>query len=182
MSERSFAEWMFSLIGTIEPDGNGTDGYLELLPQSRFQGAATAELHAYGAGPFCRFRVARRRREAGLYVLTEDEVPVYAGECANLEARWGPNGYGGISPRNCFRGGQPTNCRVNAAILASAKVGRKLELWFAPLDVDTALRRSSETQLIRSLKPGWNRAKMSDLAKSSGPTFRNAFAPGENPP
>ena len=160
MSRRLIAEWDFELIGRIEPERNGTSAYLELMPQSRYEDAATAKLHAYGSGPFCRFRVARKRREPGLYVLTIDDEAVYAGECVDLQKRWGPNGYGGISPRNCFQGGQPTNCRVNAAILQSANQGRKLQLWFYPMDSGTEVRRAAETRLIRALQPSWNRAKL----------------------
>ena len=36
----------------------------------------------------------------------------YVGECANLSARFNV-GYGNISPKNCFSGGQETNCRLN---------------------------------------------------------------------
>ncbi len=160
MSGRRFADWGFELIGPIEPGCDGMGAYIELLPQARYRDAAIARLHAYGDGPFCRFRIARKRREAGLYVLTVDDAAVYAGECVNLDKRWGPNGYGGISPRNCFQGGQPTNCRINAAILAAAKDGRTVKLWFHPLDGDTGSRRAAETVLIRALQPAWNKAKL----------------------
>ncbi len=160
MSDRHFCGWSFRHIGQIEPEC-GTDGaMLELMPQSRYKDAETVPLHAYGTGPFCRFRIGRQCREPGLYVLTLDDEPVYAGECTDLGKRWGSNGYGGISPRNCFRGGQQTNCRVNAAILEAAKRGCRLDLWFCPLDSDTGTRRSTETEVIQSLMPPWNRAKM----------------------
>lgn len=160
MTKRRFADWDFEAIGRIEPECEESGAYVELLPQARFRDAATAKLHAYGAGPFCRFRIARKRRESGLYVLTLDDVPVYAGECADLEKRWGPNGYGGISPRNCFQGGQPTNCRINATVLVAAKAGHRLDLWFCPFDGETESRRSAETRLIQTLRPAWNRAKI----------------------
>lgn len=157
--QRHFGSLAFEFIGSIEPEQDN-EGYLDFMPQPRYRKAAEAKLHTYGSGPFCRFRIARGRREPGLYVLTRDEAPVYAGECANLQARWGPNGYGGISPRNCFHGGQPTNCRINSAILTSVKEGRKIQLWFAKLDANTEMRRVTETELIQSLKPIWNRAKV----------------------
>ena len=159
MSVRHFAGWDFEAIGSIEPERDTMGAYVELLPQMRFRDAATARLHAYGAGPFCRFRIAARRREPGLYVLTFNDTAVYAGECVNLEKRWGPNGYGGISPRNCFDGGQPTNCRINAAILAATRSGGRVELWFWPFDGDTVSRRAAEAQLIGALQPAWNRTR-----------------------
>lgn len=160
MKHLRFAAWDFHLVGRIEPDRTVDGAHLELMPQVRYADAATTPLHAYGAGPFCRFRVGRDLRGPGLYVLTIGYDPVYAGECVDLRQRWGPNGYGGISPRNCFRGGQPTNCRVNTAILVAAKEGREINLWFCPWDGDTANRRLAETDLIQSLRPSWNRAKM----------------------
>ncbi len=114
MSERCFNNRDFEHLGTIELE-RGADGQVRtFLPQANYFGAALAKLHAYGAGPFCRFRINRKRHDGGLYVLTLDDAPVHAGECVDVGRRWGPNGYGGISPRNCFQGGQPTNCRVNA--------------------------------------------------------------------
>jgi hypothetical protein len=128
-------------------------------PQDRYKDAETTPLHTYGSGPFCRFQIGRSRHEPGHYVLTVDETPVYAGECVNVSKRWGSNGYGGISPRNCFVGGQPTNCRVNAAVLQEAKAGRSIELWFRRFDGDRQDRLDMETILIRTLQPAWNRAK-----------------------
>lgn len=159
MTVRRFAKWDFEHLGSIEPEHDGAGQLIALMPQSRYKNAATTPLHAYGAGPFCRFRIGRRRDEPGLYVLTIDERPVYAGECVNLAMRWGPNGYGGISPRNCFAGGQPTNCRVNAAILQEAIAGKAIALWFYVFDGERDHRLASETTLIRTLQPEWNRAK-----------------------
>jgi hypothetical protein len=150
----------FEHIGGIELERDANGIHAEYLPQARYRDAATARIHAYGTGPFCRFRIGRKRRQAGLYVVTLDQQPVYAGECVDLEKRWGPNGYGGISPRNCFDGGQPTNCRVNAAILTTAKAGHQLDLWFAPLDCPRGDRLAAETRLIQTLRPAWNRAKL----------------------
>ncbi len=159
MSERCFNNRDFEHLGTIELE-RGADGQVRtFLPQANYFGAALAKLHAYGAGPFCRFRINRKRHDGGLYVLTLDDAPVHAGECVDVGRRWGPNGYGGISPRNCFQGGQPTNCRVNAVILLEALLGRRLDLWFSPFAGTREDRLAAETDLIRSLNPAWNRAK-----------------------
>ena len=37
--------------------------------------------------------------------------------------------YGSISPKNCYVGGQSTNCKVNNYIYGAAKSGKKLELY-----------------------------------------------------
>jgi hypothetical protein len=89
-----------------------------------------------------------------------DGEPVYAGECANLAMRWGSTQYGSISPKNCFKGGQSTNCRINNKILLGALNGAALALWFAYFEGSTGARQSAETQLIQALRPPWNRAKM----------------------
>lgn len=164
MTERRFADCPFEHIGLITPERDDTGRIVEFLPQARYRDAATAQLHAYGAGPFCRFRIGHKRQEAGLYVLTVDEAPVYAGECVNLEDRWGANGYGGISPRNCYAGGQPTNCRVNAAILVEVKAGRRIDLWFSAFSGSRDERLAAETHLIQTLAPKWNRAKLGSVA------------------
>jgi hypothetical protein len=157
---RQFIDLTFEHVGRIDPERDSAGQLMQLLPQDRYKDALTAKLHRYGAGPFCRFRTARKRREAGLYVLMLDGMPIYAGECVDLEKRWGPNGYGAISPRNCFEGGQPTNCRVNAAILAASREGKRLDLWIAPLGCTRDERLATETRLIQALRPAWNRAKM----------------------
>lgn len=156
MIKRQFAAWDMEHLGQIEPERDPSGRLIELFPQERYKDAATTQLHAYGAGPFCRFRIGRGRKEAGLYVLTVDDAPVYAGECQDVGRRWGPNGYGGISPRNCFVGGQPTNCRLNALILQQAKAGRRIDLWFTAVGVPREERQNLERCLIRHLNPDWN--------------------------
>ena len=160
MSFRWFADLDFGLVGPIEPEC-GPDGQpREFMPQSRYRHAATTPLNAAGAGPFCRFKIGKGRNQPGLYVLTIDGEATYVGECANLAVRWGLTQYGSISPKNCFRGGQSTNCRINGLILLAAKAGRTIQLWFRPLLVSTDERRGAETRLIQALKPNWNRTKL----------------------
>lgn len=160
IAKKHFGKWEFELLGPIDPECGPDGAILALMPQSRLKNASASELHAYGAGPFCRFKVGRKKTEAGLYVLTMNGLPIYAGECAHVGKRWGPNGYGGISPRNCFRGGQQTNCRINNAIMVEALKGASFALWFVALDGSQDERRDAETELIRALRPSWNKAKM----------------------
>lgn len=158
--ERTFGNHQFGLAGEVEPERTPDGSTASFMPQDRLAAAATSRLHAYGAGPFCRFRIGRNVHQAGLYVLTVNEAPVYAGECVNLSKRWGPNGYGGISPRNCYDGGQPTNCRINNKILVEARNGASLALWFLLFEGSTDARRRAETELIQALRPPWNKAKL----------------------
>lgn len=159
MTIRRFADRDFTMVGAIEPERSYDGRIVEFMPQVRYSKAATTPLNAAGKGPFCRFRVARQWPYAGLYILTSDGLPMYVGECANLSARWGPSQYGAISPKNCYTGGQSTNCRVNNAILLEAVKGASLALWFIALNGSTGERRSAETELIQVVRPPWNRAK-----------------------
>ena len=155
--QHAFGGIMFARVGTIEPDTTEDGEVRPYMPQARFQNTNGLPLNKYGHGPFCRFRVARGWREPGVYVLTSRGTPVYVGEAQNLEDRYGPNGYGNISPRNCFKGGQETNCRLNALILAETVAGAQLVLWFRPVDGGKAVRTAIEAALISMLRPSWNR-------------------------
>lgn len=142
----------FGLIGEIAPV-RADDGTLQaFMPQSRYRNAATVPLNRYGAGPFCKFTVPRNYQLPGVYLMVADGQVRYVGECANLSARFNM-GYGNISPKNCFKGGQETNCRVNALIYEATTSGTRLELWFHPTDAYKAV----EAELRSKLKADWNR-------------------------
>src|SRR4051794_24391934 len=95
----------FQHICEIEPQRAADGSVAVVMPQSRYKRAATVPLNRYGAGPFCKFKISNRFPVSGVYVLTVNREPRYVGECANLSARFN-SGYGNISPKNCFRGGQ----------------------------------------------------------------------------
>jgi hypothetical protein len=156
---RNFGSYEFRQVGTIEPTRNSGGEIVEEIPHPRYLNAAGLQLNKYGAGPFCRFQVARRWRSPGVYIITAVDLVLYVGECEDLEARYGANGYGGISPRNCFKGGQETNCRLNCLILGAAKQSVELCLWFLEVQGGKAERVKVETLLITLLKPAWNRQR-----------------------
>jgi hypothetical protein len=62
-------------------------------------------------------------------------------------------GYGIISPRNCFKGGQETNCRVNNLVYEAASAGLKISLWF----LQTGDYKAVESKLRATMEPEWNR-------------------------
>jgi len=78
--------------------------------------------------------------------------PQYVGECANLSARFN-TGYGNISPKNCFKGGQETNCRLNNLLYSAIVAGQRISLWF----FQTADYKAMELALRDTLKLRWNR-------------------------
>jgi hypothetical protein len=129
------------------------DGLVQgLLPQSRYSNLDSLPLNKYGRGPFCKFSVPWSIRDRGVYAITVDSAPKYIGECDNLSERYNM-GYGNISPRNCFIGGQETNCRINNLIYDTSTAGHRIDLWFHR----TENHKTIEAQLRALLKPEWNR-------------------------
>lgn len=76
----------------------------------------------------------------------------YVGECVNLSARFNA-GYGNISPKNCYKGGQETNCRVNNLVYRAASEGETLSLFFH----ETVEYKAVEARLRAVLQAPWNR-------------------------
>ena len=145
-------EYEFDLIGEIAPVRADNGTLQAYLPQSRYRNAATVPLNRYGSGPFCKFSIPRNYQLSGVYLMVADGQVRYVGECANLSARFNM-GYGNISPKNCFKGGQETNCRVNALIYEAVASGVRFDLWFHATDAYKAV----EAELRSKLKAGWNR-------------------------
>jgi hypothetical protein len=122
------------------------------MPQGRYRNGRNLRLNTYGAGPFCKFTIPQRFQTSGVYILTVDDKVWYVGECANLSVRFNA-GYGNISPKNCFKGGQETNCRLNNLVYTAAKAGERISLWL----FQTVDYKSVEAALRSALKPAWNR-------------------------
>jgi len=142
----------FEFICDIEPLRDPGGAILQFMPQSRYVKASAVPINRYGAGPFCKFKIPRHLRVSGVYALTVTDGVRYIGECADFSARFN-SGYGNISPKNCYKGGQETNCRLNNLIYAAAASGEAIRLWFLPsLD-----HKDIETRLRDAIKPVWNR-------------------------
>jgi hypothetical protein len=147
-----FRDYDFEPVCDIAPV-RGSDGALaQHMPQNRYINARNLPLNKYGAGPFCRFKIPGRFQVCGVYALTAAAELLYIGECANLSKRFNM-GYGNISPKNCFKGGQETNCRLNNLLYASILGGAQVSLWF----FQSADYKSVEAELRLALKPPWNR-------------------------
>jgi hypothetical protein len=148
---RDILGYSFRFITEIEPDRDQADEVKEFFPQGRYRNEKNLLLNKHGTGPFCRFRIPRKFPLEGVYTITVDDEIIYVGESQNLPERFNA-GYGNISPRNCFEGGQSTNCRINHYILRCVKQERKIELWF----LETSNRGFVETELIQNLQPPCN--------------------------
>jgi hypothetical protein len=148
----SLCDVPFVWAARIEPDRDRAGAPLELIPPARYEKAATTPLNPYGAGPFCRFTIKGLPQTSGAYAVTVGGKVVYAGKAPDLAERWGPRGYAAIQPRNCFVGGQSTNCKVNHHILLAARNSEAIELWIHETDRPNEV----EGRLIRRLNPPWN--------------------------
>lgn len=125
----------------------------EYTPQNRYKKYGKSKLHKYGGGKFCHFHV-NVGQDQGTYILTVNDIPYYVGECVNLYKRFN-SGYGNISPRNCYEGGQQTNCRINKNILKELKEGKKILLYF----YKNQDRKNIESKVISQLgtRRYWNK-------------------------
>jgi len=147
-------ELSFDFVDSISPDRDASGSIHEFRPQQRYVKGNASLLHKYGDGTFCRFRIAvpqKVRRMPGVYALVVDGSVRYIGECKDLYKRFNA-GYGNISPRNCYVGGQMTNCRINRRVLDESKSGRRVDLYFHA----TSCRFAVEKGLIASCAPPWN--------------------------
>lgn len=141
---------VFRIIGELNP--RAPDGTLPAYyPQPQYLNAHNLPLNQYGDGAFCRFRIPLKLGR-GVYVITLNRTPVYVGETVALSTRFN-TGYGQISPRNCFRNGQETNCRINKKVLEAVMNRKCVELWF----LDTDDHKGIEAELLRQPMWPWNR-------------------------
>ena len=145
-------DYEFERICDIEPQREANGSVRQFMPQSRYRNARNLPLNKYGVGPFCKFNIPTGLRFSGVYVLAIDDEMRYVGECFDFSARFNA-GYGNISPKNCFKGGQETNCRVNNLVCAAAMAGERISLWF----FRTADHKEMEAALRSALKLAWNR-------------------------
>tara|TARA_B100000315_G_scaffold197020_1_gene188339 strand:- start:972 stop:1778 length:807 start_codon:yes stop_codon:yes gene_type:complete len=121
-------------------------------PYGRYNNINKIELNQYGKGNYCKFKIPQGFKGIKcVYVFTLNNDPIYIGKTINLENRFN-NGYGNISPRNCFIGGQSTNCRMNKELLKIYQSGSVIQLWY----FETLNYNEIERKLIEKIKPNWN--------------------------
>ncbi len=160
---KRFGGVVFESLEAINPERN--NGKVKTYtPQVRYRNARGLRRHQYGRGRFCRFRIRFKAGLSGVYIVTVEKEVKYVGECQDLFSRFN-SGYGNISPRNCFVGGQLTNCRINKAILFTVLSGGSAYLWFHRAKKDE--RKMTEKKLISLLNPEWNQKGNVDVAKGS---------------
>jgi hypothetical protein len=132
-----------------------TDGRPRLVtPHVQYVNPRNLPLNKYGSGPFVQLLLHKPPPDPGVYAVIEGNGHVlYIGSARNsLAERWGPRGYATIHPRNCFVGGQSTNCRINNLILRAITAGSSLCLYMHLSSDPTGIER----QLIAAIRPPWN--------------------------
>jgi len=124
-------------------------------PEEKYNNVKNHKLLSAGTGPFCRFSINPKWASvSGVYVFYIDDELRYIGQCLDFAQRFNI-GYGTISPRCCYEGGQSTNCKMNKVVLAAYENGQKVDLYFyATHDYDRV-----EFDLIQHFKPTHNTAR-----------------------
>ena len=135
----------------IEPEVDDMGTVKKYMPQSRYYKRELIPLNKHGKGPFCKFRIDNSLSIEGVYIIRLNGKPAYVGECVNLSERFNM-GYGQISPKNCYKNGQLTNCRINNLILKESLRASTIEILFHA----TNKRNIIEIDLIDKLNPIWN--------------------------
>ena len=147
----SLLGYEFRLIQQIIPECNADGSVKKYYPQQEFNNVKKLPLLKNGGGAFCRFRIVAND-VPGVYLWIESGEVVYIGETANLRTRFN-SGYGVIYPRNCFMGGQSTNCRMNKVAMSSYENGNPICLYF----LETADYKRIEAELLYSMKTKYNK-------------------------
>ena len=144
--------YSFSLIQEISPEHNAKGQIRQYMPHALYEKRQYSKLHKYGMGPFCRFSILREwHGVSGVYALCNTHQLLYIGQCKDFAQRFNA-GYGIISPRNCYVGGQLTNCKINTMILREYIAGGNVYLYF----YETGDYDRVERKLIDGFQPPYN--------------------------
>jgi hypothetical protein len=111
-------------------------------------------LNRYGDETYCKFWIERSAHsdQKGLYCFALAGELKYIGKTTSSFGKRINQGYGTISPKNCYLDGQATNCHLNALITRTRGL---VELSVCPLGRDSEIGRL-ERILIRKYQPEWN--------------------------
>ena len=145
----------FYSAGEISVQRNPDGSVTEYAPQTRYAKRASTKLNRHGEGVFCRLSVSGLPISGGIYLVISDGEVRYVGKAANLHNRWAAGQYGTIQPKNCYVGGQSTNCHINKRVLEDTRLSRKLELLYVVEDLPSE-RALVENHLFDEFKPVWN--------------------------
>ena len=140
----------FLYVQDLEPERDGNGKVIEYAPQSEYSNKNGKSLHNYGSGMFCKFSI-NAGQVPGVYLWVVDDEIIYIGETVELRRRFN-TGYGTISPRNCYVGGQVTNCKMNKVVLELSKIGKTVKLYF----FNTNNYKQVELELLNAINTQYN--------------------------
>lgn len=111
-------------------------------------------LNGYGDRTYCDFSMSEHKNSKGLYSFAVHEEIKYIGRSHDPFDTRINQGYGHLSPKNCYRDGQVTNCHLNSLI---AEHWEQISFYVCPLEYDLEID-ALELTLIQQLHPEWNTA------------------------
>jgi len=114
-------------------------------------------LHSNGDTSFCKFKLkdTNYNHKKGLYLYHTNEIKYIGKATETFQKRINSN-YGNISPKNCYKSGRPTNCRINHLI----NENQSIQLYLCVLTEKSNDEISQlETKLIQRYNPPWNLIK-----------------------
>lgn len=120
--------YTFTYIQDIIPECDSNGNVKKYYPQNEYDNKSGLPLLYHGKGAFCRFSIEADNLP-GVYLWVIDGQIIYIGETAGLKQRFN-TGYGYILPRNCYAGGQSTNCKMNKVVLGNFERGKVINLYF----------------------------------------------------
>lgn len=111
-------------------------------------------LNRYGDETYSRFylRDAEWLGRKGLYCYALGETIVYIGQSRDSFGKRINQGYGNISPKNCYLDGQATNCHINSLV---TRHRAEMRLFLSELK-DLSRMDDLEKRLIQMFQPVWN--------------------------
>lgn len=159
-------DYEFEYVQDLSPVRN-KDGKIKLFnPEKSYKNNKGHNLNKYGQGPFCRFSINPKwEGVSGVYAFFIGNELSYIGQCLNFLQRFNI-GYGNISPRCCYEGGQSTNCKMNKVVLDAYQKGNTVDLYFHT----TTNYDQVEYKLIQHFKPMFNDARTSAPKEQSEKT------------
>jgi len=111
-------------------------------------------LNPYGDLNYCAFKIVDTWafESRGIYAFLVENELKYIGRCRNSLRTRINQGYGRVSPKNCYLDGQATNCNINSMI---CPVKEKVTLGVYPMS-DIVAIEEMEKILLKELNLPWN--------------------------
>lgn len=146
----SVCGYEFRYLQKLMPECDSNGYIVKDYPQNKYDNKKNLPLSYHGQGTFCRFSI-NAGEWPGVYLWVVDNEIIYIGETMGLQRRFNM-GYGRIAPRNCYTGGQSTNCKMNKVVLDMFEQGMTISLYF----YYTTDYKGVELDLLGKIKTRYN--------------------------